>query len=186
MSLDEAYKNFEAGAEETLAWFQGEAGSLRSGRVSPGIVRDIQVEHYGSRMALPGVASINSLDARTLQISPWDASATAAIQKALTEADLGALPVVDGKIIRLSFALMSEEVRQETVKKLHKKAEEARIRLRQARDEVLTKLTRDRRKGSLTEDDFYNGRLGLNKRIDSANETIEKIVAGKEAEIRTV
>lgn len=186
MKLDDTYKKFDAASAETLEWFKGEVTALRSGRVTPQTVNDIQVEHYGARTPLQGVASITSLDARTLQISPWDASAIAAIQKALTDAQLGAQPVVDGKLIRLSFPLLSEEVREETIKKLHKKAEEGRIRLRQSRDEALSDITAGKKAGKVTEDEFYDGREELNKSIDEANTKIEELVESKEAELRTV
>lgn len=186
MSLDTAFTKFDEAAEETAQWFQVEVVALRTGRVTPGTVNDIQVEHYGARTPLQGVGSITSLDARTLQITPWDASAIPAIQKALTDANLGGQPVVDGKIIRLSFPMMSEEVREETVKKLHKKAEEARIRLRQARDEALSIISQDKKNGEVTEDEFYKGREKLNHSIDQANDGIDSLVKKKEEEIRTV
>lgn len=186
MIVDEVYKKFDGAAAETVTWFTAEVGSLRTGRVTPGAVNDLPVEHYGARTPLQGVASINSLDARTLQISPWDSSAIAAIQKTLTDARLGAQPVVDGKLIRLSFPLMSEEVREGTIKKLHAKAEEARIRLRLARDEALSLITAGKKDGKIAEDDFYDGRAELNKSIDEANGNIERIVKDKEEEIRTV
>lgn len=186
MKLDDAYKKFDVGAHETLEWFKKEVGSLRTGRVTPGAVNDIPVEHYGTRTSLQGVASIHSLDARTLQISPWDAAAIPAIQKALTDAQANAQPIVDGKIIRLSFPLMSEEVRAETIKKLHAKAEEARIRLRRCRDGALSTITAGKKEGEITEDEFYNGRRELNTSIEEANETIENLVASKEVEIRAV
>ena len=186
MSLDEAYKKFDESAKETLEWWRGEVATLRSSRVTPGTINDVPVEHYGTRMPLQGIASVNSLDARTLQITPWDASAIASIEKALTDAQLGAQPIVDGKLIRLSFPQMSEEVREATVKKLHQKAEEARIRLRQARDESLSQLTREDKDGTITEDEFYDGKKELNEMIDKANAEIEKSVKSKETEIRTV
>lgn len=186
MSLESAFKKFEGSSADVLEWWRGEVSSLRTSRITPGNINDLPVEHYGTRLPLQGVASVSSLDARTLQITPWDAAAIASIEKALTDANLGAQPIVDGKLIRLSFSQMSEEVREETVKKLHKKAEEARIRLRQARDESLSQLTREKKDGDIPEDDFYGGKKELNDMIDEANGEIEKLVKSKEAEIRTV
>jgi ribosome recycling factor len=186
MSLESALKKFDTAAAEVLEWWKKEVASMRTSRVTPGSVNDLPVEHYGTRMPLQGMATVSSIDARTLQISPWDTSAIASIEKALTDAQLGAQPIVDGKLIRLSFAQMSEEVREATVKKLHKKAEEARIRLRQARDESLSQLTREDKEGTITEDNFYDGKKDLNERIDKANHEIEKSVKAKEVEIRTI
>lgn len=186
MALKDAYNSFEETSTEVLAWFTQEISGLRTGRVSPDMVTSVQVEHYGARSPLNALAGVSSSDARTLVVSPWDPSSAHAIEKALTEAELGVMPVVDGEIIRLAFPSLTEEVREQTVKSLHKKAEEARVRLRQARDEALKVIKDEREAGDLTEDDFYDGRSELDKRIDSANSTIDQTVKAKEEEVRAV
>lgn len=186
MALNDAYKTFDKSAKESLEWLRAEVAALRTGRVTPQTVNNIVVEHYGTRMPLQGLASVGSLDARTLQISPYDQSAIVSIEKAIIETQLGVQPVVDGKLIRLSFPTLSEEVRETTIKQLHKKAEETRIRLRQARDESISLLNAEKKQGELTEDDLYGGREELNKRIDTANKEVEEVVKTKEVEIRTL
>ena len=186
MPLDAVYTQFDTAAEEALEWFRKEVAGLRSGRVSAQSIIDIPVEHYGARTPLQGVASVSTVDARTLVISPWDESAIVAIEKALTDAQVGAQPIVDGKVIRLSFPLMSEEVREATIKKLHQKAEEARVRLRKSRDEGLSQFKKEKQTGDITEDDFYDGKKELDERIGQANGEIESLVKKKEEEIRTV
>lgn len=186
MALQQAYDHFEALATEALAWFEGEISHLRTGRVTPEAVLHLSVEHYGARTPLQGVASVSSTDARTLVISPWDTSAIPAIEKAIVDAQLGAQPIVDGKLIRLSFPMLNEEMREVTVKKLHKIAEDARIRLRRSRDEAIQHMKADKEKGAITEDDFYAGRRELDERIKKANGTIEGLVEKKEEEIRSI
>lgn len=186
MILDDARAHFEEGKASTLEWLAGELAGLRSGRVKPELIASIPVEHYGTRTPLQGLASVSSSDARTLTVSPWDPTAVAAIERALTQANLGVQPIIDGKIIRLSFPSLTEEVRQQTIKQIHAKAEEARIRLRRARDEALAMLKVAKQSSDITEDDFYDGREELDKLIDTANEDVNSRVGRKEEEVKTV
>lgn len=186
MSLPTTYATFDQAAAEINVWFVNELATLRTGRATPMLIQSLPVEHYGTRTPLNGLASITSSDARTLVVSPWDPSAIAAIEKAITLAEVGAQPAVDGKIIRLSFPMLNEEMREKTVKLLHRKAEEARIRLRQARDEGLSGLKRELQESDLTEDDFHHGKKELDKRIADANEAIATLIEQKEADIRQI
>lgn len=186
MSLESAYKKFESGKTEALEWLRHESANLRTGRVKPDLVDSIAVEHYGTRTPLKGLASISNSDARTLVIAPWDPSAIASIKKALTEAQLGVQPVEDGRMVRLAFPSMTDEIREQTAKLLHKKAEEARVRLRRARDEALSTVRQEKQGRVITEDDFYEGKKTLDERIDEANEEISTLVSKKEDEIRAI
>ena len=186
MSLDVAYKNFEEAREQAVGWFTNEIAGLRTGRVKTASLETLAVEHYGVRTPLQGLASLSLSDARTVVISPWDPTALLAIEKAITEANLGVQPVVDGKIIRLSFPSLNAEMREQTVRQLHKKAEEARVKLRQSRDESLSVLKRDKEKSGITEDDFYEGKKQLDQLIEQANAAIATLVTKKEEEIKTI
>jgi len=186
MSLNDSYELFELGKQEALDWLAQEVAGLRTGRVKPDLITGIQVEHYGTRNPLQSLASVSSLDARTLAVSPFDPSSIQAIEKALTDADLGVNPSVDGEVIRLAFPSLTEEIREQTVKQLHKKAEEARVRLRLSRDEALKAVRDEKEKGELTEDDYFNGREKLDRLIGDASKEIEGIVAKKEEEVKTV
>jgi ribosome recycling factor len=184
--LDKAKKHFEVGKQEAFEWFGKEIAGLRSGRVRPDLLINISVEHYGTRNPLQSLASVSSLDSRTILISPWDKSAVVAIEKALTQANLGAMPTVDGQVIRLSFPSLTSEVRETTIKQLHKKAEEARVRLRVTRDEALKMVKQAKEDGAISEDDFYKDKDGLDELIGKANKEIEDVVIKKEAEISTL
>lgn len=186
MALQKAYDHFELERDETMEWLVHETAGLRSGRVKPDVVNKIQVEHYGTRNPLQSLASVASVDARTLVVSPYDPSAVRAIEKAITDANLGVNPTVDGKVIRLSFPSLTEEIRERTVKQLHKHAEEGRIRLRKSRDEALRLIKEDKEASVITEDDFYNGKEKLDELIAKANSEIEALIKKKEEEIRTI
>jgi len=186
MTLHDTYAEFDLAADETIEWLSQEIATVRSGRVLPSMVDQVQAEHYGAKTPINGLASVSSLDARTLTVSPWDESAIGPIEKALQEADLGAQPVVDGKIIRLAFPQLSDEMRDQTAKQLHKTAEEARIRLRRSRDGSLSALKKEKQSGDITEDEMHGGKKELDKRIDTANQKIEELISLKEADIRSL
>lgn len=186
MSLKDNLGSFSQQEEEAMEWFQQEITHIRTGRVTPEMVMHINVEHYGAITPLNGLASVNNTDARTLAISPWDKGAITAIEKALTEAQLGVMPIVDGAIIRIVFPSLTEEGRERTVKQLNNKTEEARVRLRQARDEELKKIKEAKEKGDLTEDEFYEGKEKLDEMIDQSNQRLEELAAKKEKEITTL
>lgn len=186
MSLKEYLETFDQQEQETMVWFQQEITHIRTGRVTPDMVAHVNVEHYGAMTPLNGLASINNTDARTLTIAPWDKGAIAAIERALTAAQLGVMPIVDGAIVRIVFPSLTEEGRERTVKLLNNKTEEARVRLRQARDEELKKVKDAKEKGMLTEDDFYEGKEKLDEMIARANQRLEELAQKKEKEITTL
>lgn len=186
MTQQDIYDIFEEARIEATEWFSSELAGVRTGRVTPDLVERIPVEHYGSRTPLKGLAAINNLDARTLVVAPWDAGAMVAIEKALSEADLGAQPNLDGQVIRLVFPSLTEEMREKTIRMLHKKIEEARVRLRQARDDALKLLKEERGEGDVTEDDFYAIKRKLDELINEANAEIEKIGDKKEEDIKAI
>src|SRR5688572_13918081 len=186
MSLQNAYDIFTEAHAQAIEWFKQEISTLRTGRIKPDLLEALPVEHYGARTPIKGLASITNSDARTLVISPWDPGAVTAIKKAITEANIGVQPTEDGKVIRLSFPMQTEEGRAQTIKILHKKAEEARIKLRQARDEGLSLMKTERQDSVITEDDFYSGKEKLDKMITEANEEIAALVEKKEQEIQTI
>ncbi len=186
MPIQQAEHVFAEAKEEAVQWFIKEIATLRSGRVTPNIVDSIQVEVYGTRNPLKAVASVSSLDARTILISPWDKSTVPAIQKALTEANIGVMPTVDGSNIRLAFPSLTEEVRNQTIKTLHAKAEETRIRMRQGRDEAVKMLKREKEDSKISEDDFYNGKKKLDELISKAQDDLETRIKDKEQDISTI
>jgi len=186
MALKDKYEMFELEGEEAIEWYKQEIASLRTGRVTTELIAHINVEHYGAKTPLNGLASVTNSDARTLVVSAWDKGAVPAIEKALTEAQLGVMPAVDGEIIRLVFPSLTQEAREQTVKQLHNKTEEARVRLRQARDEMLKEIKDEKEKGDLTEDDFYEGKKKLDEMIDDMNHKLEEAAKAKEGDIVTV
>ncbi|MDO8261446.1 MAG: ribosome recycling factor, partial [Candidatus Magasanikbacteria bacterium] len=122
--------------EKVIEFFKKEISVLRTGRANPAILEGVQVEAYGTKTPLNGVAAINVSDGQSLVIAPWDKSVSKDIEKAIVQADLGVSVVNEGDKIRISMPKMTEENRKEIVKKLNEKQEHCRISLRQVRDEI--------------------------------------------------
>lgn len=186
MSIPQAETIFNESQKEAFNWFASEIAGLRSGRVKPAIIEDISVEVYGSRNPIKSVASVSNMDARTLVVSPWDKSTISAIEKAIIEANVGVMPTIDGAVLRLSFQSLTEEVRLQTIKALHAKAEETRIRMRKGRDEALKHLKNEKEADNMSEDDFYGGKKYLDELIGKAQDELQKTVNAKEQEIKTI
>lgn len=186
MTLKEIEESFELEGEGALEWFEQQIATLRTGRVRPDLLDSIVVEHYGVRTPLKGLCSIANSDARTLVVTPWDPGAVPAISKAIVAAQLGVQPIDDGKVIRLPFPSLTDELRAQTIKHLNRVAEEARIRLRRGRDEGMNMLKEGKQDKSLTEDDFYEGKEKLDAMIDKFNDRIAQLIEKKEKEIKTV
>jgi ribosome recycling factor len=129
--------------QKAIDHLQDELMTVRTGRATPAMVEGVQVEAYGALQPLKAVATITTPDARTIQMEPWDASVVPAIESALMKADLGMTPTVDGKTIRLNVPMMTDEGRQKMVKVVKEKMEEARIAIRQVREEARKNIDKE-------------------------------------------
>jgi ribosome recycling factor len=182
MNINEHKEEFN----KVLEFMKQDIAGLRTGRASTIMVEDIFVEAYGSRQPLKAVASISVSDAKTLVIEPWDKSLLAAVEKGLRDSGLGLNPVNDGRLIRLCLPELTVERRAELIKVLHTKLENARISVRQVREEARNKITEAEEAGSIAEDEKYRMQDDLDKMVKDYNEQIKQIGEKKEAEINTV
>jgi len=160
--------------------------TIRSGRATPALVEHIQVESYGTRTPLQGLASINTPEPRLLTIEPWDKGIIKDIEKALADANLN-LPVAnDGNIIRINMPPMTEEDREKYVKVLHQYLEDAKVVVRQVREDAMKKLKNEKESGDIGEDDFFHQQKQVQEMVDTYNEKIKEVGEAKEKEIMTV
>lgn len=160
--------------------------SLRTGRATPAIVEDIAVEAYGMRQPVKALASIMVLDAKTLAIEPWDKSIIQAIDKGLRDSNLGINPVNDGKLIRLPLPELSHERRQELIKVLNNKLEQARITLRKVREDIRGAIDAAEKEKQCSEDEKFTMQDALEKLVKEYNDKIKLIGEEKEKEIITI
>ena len=135
MDPDEIILETESAMEKAFDYLTHEFASVRTGKASPALVENIDVEAYGSAMKLKQLALISTPDPRLIVIQPFDASTTKDVERALKESKLGINPISDGKLIRLPIPPLTEERRRDLVKSTKQMSEESRIRVRSARRE---------------------------------------------------
>ena len=172
--------------DKAIAHFSEEASTLRTGRANPGMVENLVVDYYGAKTPLIQMASISIPEPRQIVISPWDKGVLGPIETAVRESDLGLNPVNDGSVIRITLPALTEERRRELVKTLNSRAEEARISIRNIREEAWKEIQEQEKEGSISEDDKFRGKDELQKVIDLLNGKLESLREKKEAEIMTV
>jgi ribosome recycling factor len=180
---DYDFKPFDQKVAAAKEWLAKEYKGLRTGRAAPGILDSVMVSAYGSLMPLKQVGNVSVEDARTLRISAYDASILKDIEKAISGANLGVGTAADGASIRVSFPELTSERREQLVKFAKQKLEEARTSIRLARDESWKEIQEREREGTLTEDDKFFLKDELQKRVDAANEDLEKSFEAKETEM---
>lgn len=163
-----------------------EAAKLRTGRANPSLVEDLQVDCYGVATPVKQIANISTPEARQLLVQPWDKSNLEAMEQVITDADLGANISNDGIAVRLTFPPMTEENRVDLVKVLNQKAEEARVGVRNSREDAWKEIQQAEKGGDLTEDEKFAGKDALQEVIDEYNKKIEELRKKKEEEIMTV
>ena len=125
---------------EHVARLERDLATIRTGRASAGLLENIRVDYYGTPTPIKQMAVINILDAKTLEIQPWDISSLNDIDRALQKADLGASPVNDGKVIRITLPSMTEDRRKQLAKNISKMSEDFKVAVRNERRDVLEKL----------------------------------------------
>src|SRR6202023_2149983 len=133
MTSEEILFEAEMSMEKSVDYMVHEFSAVRTGKASPGLVENVDVQAYGSTMKLKQLALITTPEPRLLVVQPFDAGTVPDIERALKESKIGITPAVDGKVIRLPIPEVAEERRKELVKSLSKMAEEARVRVRSNR-----------------------------------------------------
>jgi ribosome recycling factor len=173
--------------DKALEHLAGEMDSLRTGRATTALVDNLQVESYGVMQPLKAVASINTPDARTIAINPWDKGMLPVIEKAIRDNQaLGLNPSNDGAVIRLNIPAMTEDRRREVVKSLGAKIEDCRIALRNIRRDAMDEVKKLERDKQATQDDVKFAETELNKKIDQFQKRVEEMEAVKTREIMSV
>ncbi len=177
------FSKLKAGLQNVDGWLKTELGALRTGRASPTLLDAVSVEVYGSRMKVSQVASITVEDARSLYVSPWDTGQLKPIEKAIMLADLGVGVGADDKGVRVTFPELTTERRQQLVKLLRAKLEEARISVRGERTKAMSAIESAEQEGGMGEDDAVRAKEEAQKLIDAANAALEATAKKKEDEL---
>lgn len=169
--------------QQIINHLKSELTTIRTGRAHATLVEDLSVEAYGQKMALKELASITTPDPQLIVLEPWDKNVITDIEKAVRESKLGLSPAVDEEIIRVPVPPLSEERRQELVKLVKEKVEEARQKVRHARQEAIEDIRRQEKEKEISEDEKFRLQKEIQKQVGEANEEIKKIGEVKEEEI---
>jgi len=184
--MHEAITSVEPKMQRAIEAMERDLGGIRTGRASTALVERITVEYYGTQTPLNQVASISAPDAHLIVIQPWDRSVLSAIEKAITRSDIGLMPNVDGTVVRLNVPPLTEERRHDLVKQVRRRAEQARVEVRNHRREAADALKKALRDGDLSEDEEHRELDSLQRVTDRQIEGIDARVERKEAEILEV
>jgi ribosome recycling factor len=177
--------NTKALMEKAILHLESELSKVRAGKANPAILDNIYVDYYGTRTPLNQVANVNTQDARTLVIQPWEKTMIDPIAKAITEANLGLNPQNDSNLIRINVPALTEERRKELVKKTKSEGENCKISLRTIRKEANDSIKGLLKKG-VTEDEAKEGEAKIQTLTDTYVTKCEKHLELKEKEIMTV
>lgn len=183
---DKSLQEMRQHMEKSLKVFEDELKKLRTGRANPAMVEDIHVEYYGSKVPLKHIATITAPDAGLIVIRPYDKSQIPVIEKAILEANLGFNPTKDPEMIRIPVPKLSEERRRELVKIIHQKGEEAKVAIRNIRRHIKEGLDRQKKDGTISEDDFHRAIKEMEDITSEFTEKIDQLMAEKEKQLITL
>ena len=184
--MTEVFPMTESKMEKSVDVFKKELGTLRAGRAVPSLLDRITVNYYNTPTPLSQLATISAPEPRLLVIQVWDKNAIGEIEKAILKSDLGLNPQSDGNIVRLAIPQLTEERRKELVKTIRKKAEEAKVAIRNIRREANDLLKAQEKKGELSEDSLRTAQGEIQDLTDQQIKAVDAVLALKEKEIMEV
>lgn len=172
--------------EKSLSNLEEDYMSIRAGRANPHILDKLQVDYYGTPSSLQSVANISVPEARMILIQPWEASLIKEIEKVILASDLGLTPANDGKAIRLAFPELTEERRKELVKDVKKKAESAKVAVRNIRRDANDAIKKQGKASEISEDEQKQLEDRIQKLTDQYISKIDEAMEAKSTEVMTV
>ena len=172
--------------KKALVALRREYSSLRAGRATPALLDKVNVDYYGTPTPVNQVANVSVPEARMITIQPWEKTMLGAIEKAILKSDLGLTPNSDGTIIRLNIPQLTKERRTELAKTIGKKAEDARVAVRNIRRDANDAIKKLEKEKVATEDDSKKAQEDMQKVTDKYIKEIDNTMAAKEKEIMEV
>lgn len=183
--LKEVYDNLKAAMDKAIDHAATEFSKIRAGKAHPSMLDAVKVDYYGSLVPLSQVANVNTPDAKTIAIQPWEKSMLQAIEKGIIISNLGFNPSNDGSMIRVILPPLTEERRKDIVKKVKGEAENAKVTIRNIRKDANETIKRLQKEG-LPEDEAKGGEANVQKSTDAYIKKIDDLTAAKEAEVMHV
>ncbi len=185
-SLDDVLLEADDKMSKSVTLLQQELGRLRSGKASPTMVENVEVDYYGTKTRLRQLANISTPEPRLLVINAYDPSSLQGIERAILAANIGITPINDGRVIRIPIPELSEERRRELVKLAHRMAEEARVSIRNVRRDANEQIKQLQKDSKISEDERDEALKEIQKYTDDYIKKVDDLLAAKEQEMMTV
>ena len=186
MEIKEIISREEARMDKTIESLNHEFANVRTGRAHTSLLDSVMVDYYGAPTPVNQVANVSAPDPRMILIAPWDKTMIGAIEKAILTSDLGLNPNNDGDSIRLAIPQLTEERRKELVKVVSKKAEDAKVAIRNIRRDANDAIKKEEKAKTITEDVSKDGQEQVQKLTDKKIKVIEELRDTKEKDVMSV
>lgn len=186
MSVDDILLETEDQMQKSIEATQRNFNTIRTGRANASLLDRIEIDYYGAQTPLKQMANINTPDASTLMIQPYDASSLTTIEKAISMSDVGLTPNNDGRVIRLNIPPLTSERRKEFVKTAGKVAEEGRVSIRNQRRNGIDAVKKLEKASDISEDESRDAQDEIQKLTDKYIAKLDEALAVKEKDIMTV
>lgn len=174
------------GSDRSIEHLKNEMANIRTGRAHAGLVSDVLVDVYGVKTPLKQVANITVTDPKSIQIQAWDKGNNSQIESALRDSNLSLSVVNAGDAIHVNIPDLTEERRNEYKKLAKEKSEEAKVTVRNVRQQVWDEVKKAKADSVISEDEMYHRESEIQKVVDEKNKEIESILATKETELSEV
>ncbi|HHY06028.1 MAG TPA: ribosome recycling factor [Clostridia bacterium] len=182
----DVFKEAEAKMKKTIEVLRRDFSTLRAGRANPALLEKIKVEYYGTLTPINQLANISAPEPRLLTVQPWDKSVLEEVEKAILKSDLGLNPSNDGNILRITIPQLTQESREELVKTIKKKTEEAKVSIRNIRREANDNIKCKEKDKGISEDIAKKAQDEIQKITDQYIKETERVCIAKEREIMEV
>ena len=184
--IEDIIRDTDQRMKKCLESMKHELSKIRSGRAHPSLLDQIFVPYYGSEVPLNQVANVNILDARTLNVTVWDKSALAAVDKAIRSSELGLNPISVGETLKVPLPSLTEDRRKDLIKLVKSEAEKGRVAIRNVRRDANTHLKELLKKKEISDDDEKRAEERVQKLTNTNTDEIEKLLASKESELMEI
>jgi len=176
-------EDFQKFLNQLLQELKEKLSKIRGYRISLSWLQELEVEAYGRKMPVKGIAHVVQLDPLNFRFEPWDENILPEIERALRSSGVSLQVYREGKNLIVKFPPLTEELKREIIKSLQKLKEEFRIKSREGRDEFLKELRKKKEQKEITEDDFYREKEKIDKEIEKFNQSLDNLFAQKEKEL---
>ena len=184
--IKEIQTNAEEKMKKSVEALKNNLTKIRTGRAHTGLLDQVDVDYYGSKVPVSQVANVTLLDARTISVKPYESNMTAAVEKAIRDSDLGLNPSSMGDIIRVPMPMLTEERRKDLIKVVRHETEEARVAVRNIRRDANNELKALLKDKEISEDDNRRGEDAIQKLTDKYIAEMDKILDAKEKDLMEV